>query len=57
MEMFLQYLYVFLVGGLKSMGRPYLELVPHGKGLLRARLVKSKYRDVALNPKDERNQK
>lgn len=43
--------------GLKSMGTPYLKLVPTGKGLLRARLVKRKHRDAALNPKDKRNQK
>ena len=42
---------------LKSMGKPYLRLVPAERGLLRSRLAKRKYRNMELNPKDKRNQK
>ena len=50
-------LLIWHLSALKSMGKPYLKLVPSEKGLLRARLVKRKYRDAALNPKDKRYQK
>lgn len=48
------------LAGLKSMGIPYL--TPNrgsmeGGGILRHRLVRSKYRNRMLNPQDRRNQK
>lgn len=42
---------------LRCLGVPYLVLHPGGRGILRRRLVKEKYRDSRLNPKDRRNQK
>lgn len=43
---------------LKSMGKNYLRLGGgQGRGILRPRLKKMIYRDNALNPQDERNQK
>ena len=41
------------LGGLKSMGLPYLRI----GGLLRPRLKNQKYRDPSFHPMDRRNQK
>lgn len=39
---------------LKSLGVPYIRI---GKGLIRHRLTRNRYRDLELNPKDKKNQK
>lgn len=43
------------LGMLRSMGVPYLRI--RGKGILRRRLVREKYRDDAFHPLDRRKQK
>ena len=43
---------------LKSLGVPYLRIrTGNNLGLLRGRLVKQKYRDLSLKPRDKKNQK
>lgn len=42
---------------LRSLGMNYLELYPEGRGVLRRRLYKEKYRNGNLKPEDKRNQK
>lgn len=43
---------------LKSLGVPYLRIrTGNNLGLLRRRLIKQKYRDPSLKPRDEKNQK
>ena len=39
---------------LKSLGVPYIRI---GKGLIRKRMFRNRYRDPGLNPKDRKNQK
>ncbi len=46
------------VGSLRCLGIPYLKIsAGKGKGILRYRLKNQKYRDPALHPEDEKNQK
>ena len=48
------------LSGLESLGQPYLAPfsgVSGARSLLRARLVKNKFRDAALHPQDVRNQR
>ncbi len=46
------------LASLRSMGIPYLKMkAGKGRGILRPRLKDQKYRDPALHPKDEKNQK
>lgn len=46
------------LGTLRSLGVPYLRVkTGNNRGLLRSRLFKQKYRDMALDPVDKKNQK
>ena len=45
------------LAAIKSMGISYLIPYPGGRGILRKRLVKEKYRDPELDPKDRKNQR
>jgi spore germination protein KA len=42
---------------LRSLGTGYLKPYPEGRGILRSRLNRMKYRDESLYPRDKRNQK
>lgn len=48
---------VFHLAALRSLGINYLKPYPEGRGILRSRLFKQKYRDESLKPEDKRNQK
>lgn len=48
---------VIHLASMKCLGVSFLTPLPGERGLLRSRLVKEKYRDNALKPKDEKNQK
>lgn len=45
------------LAGMKSLGVSYIMPFPAGRGILRSRLKKTKYRDRNLNPEDRKNQK